>query len=308
MATSVKLPLVVIVGPTASGKTGLSIKLAKQFGGEIISADSRAVYRYMDTGTAKPTIDEQDGVPHWGIDLVDPGDTFTAADFKVYAESKIDEIRARGKIPFLVGGTGLYVDSVLLDFSFCKRDEKARASFEGMTIAELHNYCAKNNIALPENAQNKRYVINAIVRNGQPPKGSDTPRDDAIVVGITTDSKVLRQRIDQRANDMFLRHGVIDETRAVGGKYGWDSEAMSANVYRYAREYIDGRISLESAIEHFKIADWHLAKRQLTWFKRRTFIRWLELDEAHTTLTQVLAHPNNSWYHETGNNKTTTHD
>jgi tRNA dimethylallyltransferase len=93
---------------------------------------------------------------------------------------------------------------------------------------------------------------------------------------------------------MFLRHGVIDEARAVGGKYGWDSEAMSANVYRYAREYIDGRISLESAIEHSKIADWHLAKRQLTWFNRRTFIRWLELDEAHTTLTQVLAHLNNS--------------
>ncbi len=308
MATAVTHPLVVIVGPTASGKTGLSIKLAKQFGGEIISADSRAIYRHMNIGTAKPTVEEQEGVPHWGLDLVNPGETFTAADFKAYAENKIEEIRARGHVPFIVGGTGLYVDSVLLDFSFIQTDNGARAEYDGMTIAELHEHCAKHNIVLPENARNKRYVINAILRRGQLPKISSVPRRDALVVGITTNREVLCQRIEQRANDMFLQHGVIDEARMLGDMYGWGSEAMSANVYRYAREYIEGRTSLESAIEGFKIADWHLAKRQLTWFKRRDFIRWLELDEAYTTLTQVLAHPNNSWYHETGNNKTTTHD
>lgn len=294
MATAITSPLVVIVGPTASGKTGLAIELAKEFGGEIISADSRAIYRYMNIGTAKPSLEEQEGVPHWGIDLVNPGDTFTAADFKAYAEKKIDEIRARGKVPFLVGGTGLYIDGVLLNYSFGKRDVSARAGFEEMTLDELHNYCRNNNISLPENALNKRYVINAILRNGQPPKVEDVPREDAIVVGLTTNSEVLHQRIGQRAEDMFLKRGVIEEARVVGDKFGWDSEAMSANVYRYAHDYIEGRISLDRAIELFETADWHLAKRQLTWFRRRTFIRWMELDAAHTMLTQILAHLNNS--------------
>lgn len=293
MATAIDLPLIVIVGPTASGKTGLAIKLAKQFGGEIISADSRAVYRYMDIGTAKPSPEEQEGIPHWGIDLVDPNERFTAADFKVYTENKIKEIKARGNIPFLVGGTGLYVDSVLLNYSFSERDEVARAKFDDMTIVNLHNYCAENNIMLPENASNKRYVINAIMRNGESPKMDDTPRADAIVVGITTGSETLRERITQRAHDMFGT-GIVDEAQMIGDRFGWESEAMSANVYRYVHDYIEGRISLDMAIERFKLSDWHLAKRQMTWFKRRAFIRWMELDEAHTMLTRVLAHLNNS--------------
>lgn len=293
MATAIDLPLIVIVGPTASGKTGLAIKLAKQFGGEIISADSRAVYRYMDIGTAKPSPEEQEGIPHWGIDLVDPNERFTAADFKVYTENKIKEIKARGNIPFLVGGTGLYVDSVLLSYSFSERDEVARAKFDDMTIVNLHNYCAENNIMLPENASNKRYVINAIMRNGESPKMDDTPRADAIVVGITTGSETLRERITQRAHDMFGT-GIVDEAQMIGDRFGWESEAMSANVYRYVHDYIEGRISLDMAIERFKLSDWHLAKRQMTWFKRRAFIRWMELDEAHTMLTRVLAHLNNS--------------
>jgi tRNA dimethylallyltransferase len=109
---SSNLPLVVIVGPTASGKTGLAVALARQFGGEVISADSRAIYKHMDIGTAKPSIDERAGVPHWGLDLVEPGESFSAADFKEYTLRKNEEIRARGHVPFLVGGTGLNVDAV----------------------------------------------------------------------------------------------------------------------------------------------------------------------------------------------------
>src|SRR5215216_6778680 len=111
-------PLITIVGPTASGKTSLAVELAEQFGGEIICADSRTVYRGMDIGTAKPSKADQKRVPHWGIDLVDPDQKFSAADFKVYANQKIKEIRARGHIPFLVGGTGLYVDAVIFDYQF----------------------------------------------------------------------------------------------------------------------------------------------------------------------------------------------
>lgn len=293
MATPVELPLIVIVGPTASGKTGLAIKLAKQYGGEIISADSRAVYRYMDIGTAKPSVEEQAGIPHWGINLVDPNEKFNAADFKAYAEQKIKEIKARGKVPFLVGGTGLYVDSVLLNYSFSERHEDARAKFDAMTIADLHNYCAENNISLPENTLNKRYVINAILRNGESPQMARAPRVDAIVVGITTSREVLRARIAQRMEGMF-QDGILDEARMVGDRFGWENEAMSANVYRYVHEYLDGQLPLDRAIEQAALSDWHLAKRQMTWFKRRAFISWLELDEAHTMIAQALAHLNNS--------------
>ena len=111
-------PLVVIVGPTASGKSALAISLAEKFGGEIICADSRTVYKGMDIGTAKPTVDEQARVPHWGLDLVEPGERFSAAKFKRYAIAKIDEIHSRGNIPFLVGGTGLYIDGILFDYEF----------------------------------------------------------------------------------------------------------------------------------------------------------------------------------------------
>ena len=160
-------PLVVIAGPTASGKTGLAISLAERFNGEIICADSRTIYRGMDVGTAKPTANDQARVPHWGVDLVDPGDRFTAADFKEYANTKIADIRNRQKIPFLVGGTGLYIDSVIFDFQFgISPDEQVRYKLEQMSIEQLQDYCVKHNIKLPENSQNKRYIIRAIELGG----------------------------------------------------------------------------------------------------------------------------------------------
>ena len=160
-------PLVVIAGPTASGKTGLAISVAERFNGEIICADSRTIYRGMDVGTAKPTADDQARVPHWGVDLVEPGDRFTAADFKEYANAKIADIRNRQKIPFLVGGTGLYIDSVIFDFQFgISPDEQVRYELEQMNVEQLHYYCRKHNIKLPENSQNKRYIIRAIELGG----------------------------------------------------------------------------------------------------------------------------------------------
>ena len=161
-----KLPLIVIVGPTASGKTGLAVRLAKEFGGEIISADSRAVYKGLDIGTAKPSLEEQQAVPHWGIDLVEPNERYTVADFKSYAEQKIEYIRTRDKVPFLVGGTGLYIDAVLYNFEFSTgaNDNKQRQQLEQKSIEDLYKYCDQHNIELPENYKNKRYVINAILR------------------------------------------------------------------------------------------------------------------------------------------------
>ena len=118
-------PVIVIVGPTGSGKTGVSIEIAKEIGGEIISADSRAIYKGMDIGTAKPSLEEQDGVPHFGLDLVEPGERFTVADWKVYAEQKILEIRNRGNVPMVVGGTGLYVDSLVFGYHFTENSKNS---------------------------------------------------------------------------------------------------------------------------------------------------------------------------------------
>lgn len=292
MATSVQqsnLPLIVIVGPTASGKTGLAVQLAKEFGGEVISADSRAIYKEMDIGTAKPNLAERDGVPHWGIDLVAPGEPFSAADFKQYTLQKIDEIRARGHIPFLVGGTGLYVDAVVFDYQFgTQADAGRRQKLESMTLDELQDYCNKNNILLPENDKNKRYVVRAIERAGQTPKRKQSPIKNTYIVGITTDRDTLRERIALRSEQLF-HDGVVEEATLLGKKYGWESEAMTGNVYPLVRQYLQGGLSLDTVKEKFTTLDWRLAKRQLTWLRRNPHIQWHGLEEAKQYLSNILA-------------------
>jgi tRNA dimethylallyltransferase len=285
----VNLPLVVIVGPTASGKTILAIELAEQYGGEIICADSRTAYKGMDIGTAKPTAEEQARVPHWGLDLVEPGDRFSAADFKKYAEAKIEEIRARGRIPFLVGGTGLYVDGVLFDYQFGPRpDEVWRKELDSWTLSQLIDYCYKNNINLPENQDNKRYVIRAIEQGTVNHKRNDAPIDNSIIVGIATDRKVLRARIEHRAEQLF-QDGVVEEAIRLGKKYGWDNEAMTGNIYPLVRRYLENELSFEEIKYKFTTLDWRLAKRQLTWLHRNPHIIWLSLEYAHGYISHALA-------------------
>lgn len=285
-----QLPVVVITGPTASGKTALSIKLAKQFNGEIICADSRTAYKHMDIGTAKPTIGERQGIAHWGLDLVEPGERFTAADFQKYARQKIVEIQSRGKQPIIVGGTGLYIDSVLYDFKFPVIDdvESKRKVLDKLSLNDLSAYCDKHNVELPENYLNKRHVINAILRKGQSQKSMSSINDNMIVVAITTEMTILKQRINDRAEQIFAS-GVVEEAISLGKKYGWDSEAMSGVVYPLIKLYLDGTVSLDAVIERFKTKDWQLAKRQLTWLRRNADYLWLDLDSAETYLVQKLA-------------------
>ena len=282
-------PLILIVGPTASGKTALGIKLAKQYGGEIISADSRAIYKDLSIGTAKPSLEEQDGVPHWGIDLVEPGERFTAADFQHYANKKITEIRARGHLPIIVGGTGLYVDAVMYGFEFPLEgnDLERREALMKQSLEELYVYCAENNVVLPENKKNKRYVVNNILRNGQTLKRKRELDGNTIVVGISTDRDILRARINKRAA-VILSMGVIDEAKHAAEKYGWDNEAMTGNIYPLIREYIKGTLNLRELEEKFIVSDWRLAKRQLTWLKRNEHIYWASLDDAYTYITRRL--------------------
>lgn len=284
-----QLPLVAIVGPTASGKTGLAIELAERFGGEIISADSRAIFRGMDIGTAKPTLDEQARVPHWGLDLVEPGDVFTAADFKTYATQKIGEIRSRGHIPFLVGGTGLYVDAVVFDYVFgAPADPTLRKELEEWSVEQLQQYCIKNNISLPENKLNKRHLMRTIERSGEAGSKRQEPIDNCIIVGIATDREVLRERISQRAEQLF-DDGVVEEATMLGKKYGWKSEAMTGNIYPLVHSLLEGTMTLEEVKRQFVTLDWRLAKRQLTWLRRNQYINWFPLDEARQHLEEKLA-------------------
>ena len=282
-----RLPLIVIVGPTASGKTSLAIQLAKKYRGEIICADSRTVYRGMNIGTAKPSLEEQQEVSHWGLDLVDPGDSFSVSQFKDYVCQKIKEIRSRGNIPFLVG-TGLYIDSVIFDFQFgAKYSKEKRVNLQEMTISELQQYCINHDVALPENSKNKRYLIRAIERAGKKSSGLEVPLSNTIVVGITTDKQLLKQRITDRAKKMF-KDGVVEETIGLVNSAGWCNEAMTGNVYPVIKKLIEKEIDEDQAVREFIASDVNLVKRQLTWFRRNPFIEWGDIHSCEQYLSRVL--------------------
>ena len=284
-----KTPLIVIVGPTASGKTSLAINLAEIYGGEIICADSRTVYKDMDIGTAKPSYEDCQRVPHWGIDLVYPYEYFSAAEFKQYSLKKIEDIRSRNKIPFLVGGTGLYIDAIVFDYKFGnKSDVKKRTLLEKLTIEELWEYCSKNNIELPDNYNNKRYVIRCIEQGGINNSRKVEINNNIIVVGISTDRDNLRKRIKDRI-EQFFDNNVVEEARILGKIYGWDNRAMSGNIYPILHKYIDNEINIEEEKVEIFYRDWHLAKRQMTWFRRNKNIEWLELNQVPSYIYSRMA-------------------
>ena len=282
-------PLVVIAGPTASGKTALAIRLAERYDGEIICADSRTIYKGMDIGTAKPSAEEQARVPHWGLDIVEPGERFTVADFKAYAERKIQEIRERDRIPFLVGGTGLYIDAVIFDFQLAPVPDKTlRTQLSLMDVEDLQDYCIKNNISLPENKQNKRYLVRAIERKNISTMRRDVPLDNTYVVGITTYRETLRTRIEHRSEQLFTNN-VVEEATILGEKYGWNSEAMTGNIYPLVKKYVDRAITESELRRQSAVSDWRLAKRQMTWLRRNPYITWGTLETTEHWLSNALA-------------------
>lgn len=269
-----ELPLIVIVGPTASGKTALAIELAKKYGGEIICADSRTVFRKMNIGTAKPTPSEQAEVPHWGIDLVAPGDRFTAAAFQEYAVQAIADIRSRGKLPIVAGGTGLYIDGLIFSYDYpTEITAKQRVQFDSMSRDELYQYCVEKDIELPINDKNKRHLIRAALTSDFEDSRRETILPDSYVFGVAVDKGLLRDRIHLRSEHMF-EDGVVNEAKQLGEKYGWESEAMTGNIYPLIRSYLEGEATKEQVVNTFEVRDWQLAKRQMTWFRRNPFISW----------------------------------
>lgn len=237
---------IIILGPTGSGKTGVSIELAKALNGEIISADSRAIYEGMDIGTAKPSPEEQAGIPHYGLDLVKPGERFTVADWKVYAEAKIKDIKARGKVPIIVGGTGLYIDALIYDYHF-----------KGPTGHKIQDFEQKS-------CSDRNEI-----------------KGEYLIVGIKWSTEELRARLKKRIDQMF-NDDLYAETTKLVQTYGWGSGAMKSDIYEYAWKYLQGELTLEEAKEKCFFEDYHLAKRQLTWFKRNKDIVWLPLNQVYS--------------------------
>lgn len=266
-------PLVVIVGPTASGKSDLAMQVARKYDGEIICADSRTIYRGMDIGTAKPSQEDQLAIPHHVLDVVDPDQSFSAAEFKKLAEMAIIDIVSRGKVPVMVGGTGLYVDSVVFDYKFgVPANERQRTHLNTLSTEKLQQICSENNIDTPINSSNKRHLIRAIELGGLI-NHKKVIRNNTIVVGISTDREILRKRIEQRAQIM-IQQGILEEVKREGELYGWDGEAMKGNIYRVFKDVIMGSKDVDTAVAELIQSDMGLAKRQMTWLKRNKNIIW----------------------------------
>lgn len=288
-------PLVVIVGPTAVGKTDIAIEVAKRVGGEIVSADSMLVYRGMDIGTAKPTLEEMQGIPHYMIDVVDPDEEFSVAMYQKAAREWIDNITGRGKLPLLVGGTGLYVRAVIdpYDFTPAPGDEKLREQLkkEALTLgaAAMHEKLAQVDptTAARLHPNDVRRVIRALevyYQTGKPfsqyqsLKTAGNPVYRLLMFGLTMDRQLLYQRIEQRI-DLMLARGLVEEVKGLLERYERLGTALQGLGYKEIAAYLAGECSLQEAVDVLKRNTRRFAKRQLTWFRADDRIRWLDLEK-----------------------------
>ncbi|HSX27537.1 MAG TPA: tRNA (adenosine(37)-N6)-dimethylallyltransferase MiaA [Patescibacteria group bacterium] len=282
-------PLVVIVGETASGKSELALELAEKFNGEIICADSWTVRREVNIGTAKPTAQDLKRVRHHLLDVVDPCADFTAAVFKGLALKAIDDISKRGKLPILVGGTGLYIDGVIYNFNFLPSgDRKAREKLDVMSVSNLVQLAHKMGLDTKEiDIKNKRRIIRLIETKGAQPKRQEL-RPNTLILGLTIPREGLKRRIIERTDSM-LERGLEDEVRNLSEKYGWECEALKGIGYSQWREYFENHKTLEETRQKIINDTANLAKRQRTWFKRNKSIHYLNYpSEAVEILTTFL--------------------
>lgn len=273
MATPVKLDkLVVIVGTTASGKSAAAMQMAQEHNGEIICADSRTIYKGMDIGTAKPTSENQKLVKHHLLDLVEPNQKFSAADFQKLANKAIKDIQNRGKLPIMVGGTGLYVDSVLYSFSFRPANPQQRQQLEKLTVEQLRQKIDQEGLIMPSNEQNKRHLIRILETNGQ--VGTKNPlRANTLVLGIQLPDTELKPRIAARVEQMIAQ-GLEQEVKKLSARFGWNAEAMKGIGYREWQAYFAGGQTLEETKAEIAKNTWQYARRQRIWFRRNQDIHW----------------------------------
>jgi len=267
-------PLLAIVGVTASGKSTLAMDLARRFNGEIVCADSWTVYRGFDIGTAKPTADDRTEIPHHLLDVADPSEGFSAALFKELAGLAVRDISRRGRLPILVGGTGLYVDSLLYDYSFLPpSDPEYRTKLNAMDLEQLLVLANKLELGTDSiDQRNKRRVIRLIENNGRLPTRRNI-RKNTLLLGAASDPSELRLRVIQRINGM-IRQGLEREVSGLVVRYGWNVEPMKGIGYREWRNYFAGMQSIVETEDQIISSTMGLAKRQRTWLKRNGDINW----------------------------------
>ncbi|OGZ78741.1 MAG: tRNA (adenosine(37)-N6)-dimethylallyltransferase MiaA [Candidatus Staskawiczbacteria bacterium RIFOXYB1_FULL_37_44] len=289
--------LIVIVGPTASGKTELSIKLAKKYNAEIVSADSRQIYREMDIGTAKP-LDLRE-IPHWLLDIKNPNRAYTVAEYKKDAVKIIRDIQKRGKLPILTGGTGLYVKAIVenLDIPKIKANPLLRAKIEKEVKEKGLEYIFQKLVKLdPEaayviDAKNPRRVIRALeitLLTKKPfsqQRKSGMPLFDILEIGISVPNENLKDRINLRVDEM-IKNGLVNEVENLINKYGSKQQAFDAIGYREIIDFLKNKKTLEKATAEMKINTWHYAKRQITWFNADKKIKWIKSYKETKNLVQ----------------------
>lgn len=266
--------LLVIVGETASGKSALALDLAERLNGEIICADSWTVRREVNIGTAKPSAAEQARIPHHLLDVAGPDEDFTAAVFKRMAEATIADITSRGKLPILVGGTGLYIDGILFDYGFLPEgDRRERESLNVLSNEELLHTIANKGLELGDvDTRNKRRLIRLIETNGAAPTRK-AMRQNTCVIGLQVDREILNERIEKRVDSM-LKSGLENEVRGLVDRYGWGCEALKGVGYAQWQDYLAGTKNIDETRAAIIKSTKDLAKRQRTWFKRNKSIRW----------------------------------
>ncbi|WP_108669351.1 tRNA (adenosine(37)-N6)-dimethylallyltransferase MiaA [Peribacillus acanthi] len=287
-----KQKLIVIIGPTAVGKTKLSVELAQRFNGEVISGDSMQIYRGLDIGTAKITTEEMDGVPHHLIDIKDPKESFNAAEFQELASNVIRTIAQRGNIPIIAGGTGLYIQSLLYQYEFSEAvsDQEFRQEWEqlaqNMGEEYVHNRLSEID---PESASrihpnNTRRVIRALeIFHLTGVTMTDTlkaqtmqSRYDFILIGLDMNRDLLYERINKRV-DLMIEQGLINEVMELYNQGIRDVQSIQAIGYKEIYEYLDGKCTLDVAVEKLKQNSRRYAKRQLTWFRNKMNVNWFDM-------------------------------
>ena len=307
MSENKKKPMIILTGPTAVGKTDLSIQLAKAINGEIISADSMQVYRHMDIGSAKVTPEEMDGVPHHLIDVLEPEEEFNVVVFQKLAKEALTGIYERGHIPIIVGGTGFYIQALLYDIDFTENDGDTAIRRELEKLAQtqgagcLHQMLQEID---PESAaaihqNNVKRVIRAIEFYRQTGKKISLHNEQErekqspyqfLYYVLDTDRKILYERIDRRV-DLMMEHGLVDEVKHLADMgCTRDMVSMQGLGYKEILDYLSGEITLEEAVYILKRDTRHFAKRQITWFKRERDVRWLELEQFQNDRKKVLEH------------------
>lgn len=297
--------IVAIVGPTASGKTELGVALAKAIDGEVISGDSMQVYQGMDIGTAKVTPDEMDGIPHHLIDILKPDETYSAYDFQQQAQQLITDITTRGKVPIIVGGTGLYIQSVIYDYQFDdetispeteQRVAEQMAKLKSYTNEAIHDYLGTfDPISHQEIHPNNRkrveraisyYLSTKKVLSNRKKSTQLTENYDTLLVGIKMSRDTLYSRINSRV-DMMLSHGLLDEVQELI-ELGYESyQSMQAIGYKEIIPVIKNEMPLDEAITLLKQHSRNYAKRQMTWFTNKLNVHWL--DREKMSLTSMLS-------------------